>query len=508
MTRMCKRLAILCFLLACSSLFFAEDWTLGASAFSVESRSASSAERKAAEDIPKLLLEKIGTGAGHILSQRELVERDLYDLQTKRLSLFLQLSREMRLRDSLVLSEQKAAKLKKKLAAAEEKIRDIEEKIAANLAEAEQKKALAADSLGENQRPSLAETIVLYKGDELSLYEGVEEIIRTQDIVSKKINGLISGSMVTYGDYAAVTAELTLYPGATPAGTVTEVGALADVTDIADNLAYGLLPLIVNAVPVRLHFDILPDTALAGAKIFIDDVLQPREDGEGYVIQTSYGVHTVEIESEGFFPQKITYSFTDSADYQIRIPLEKMNDGTFTITIADSPAGSTYANASLLGYIEESSDTSIVTINGKSVIGQFVSTAADGSTQDFFYYIPPDMQKQGAALGVKPKLRDADTVINERRIWMYRGYSAFMLSLPLAVLSYGKYLTTRNGYKLGAETSDALDNWTYITQLTAGMAVISGGFFIIELVRYLHSASSVMPQEPYILSIPSTEGGE
>ena len=503
------RLSVLCFLLCCSSLLCAEDWTLGASAFSVESRSASSAEQKAAVDLPRLLLEKIGKDAEHILSGQELLEHELYELQTKRLSLFLQLSREIRLRDSLVLSEKKPNKLKKKLAAEEEKILEIEEKIKANLAEAEQKKAGVPETAESHS--SLTQSIVLYQGDEMSLYEEAEEIIRTQDIVSKKINGLISGSLVTYGDYAAVTAELTLYPGATPAGTVTEVGALADITYIADNLAYGLLPLIVNTIPVNLYFDIVPEDAAAGAKIFIDDVLQSTEGG---AVQTSYGLHTVEIESDGFFPQKITYNFKDSADYQIRIPLEKMNDGTFTVTFADAPSGSAYANASLLGYIEESSDTTIVTINGRSVVGQFVSAAKDGKTQDFFYYIPPDMQKQGAALGMNVKLKDTDAVINERRIWMYRGYSAFMLSLPLAVLSYGKYLTTRNGYKLGAEGSDALDNWTRITQLTAGMAIVSGGFFIIELVRYLHSASSVLPQEPYMLytnmntDINNTERGE
>ena len=211
------RLSVLCFLLCCSSLLCAEDWTLGASAFSVESRSASSAEQKAAVDLPRLLLEKIGKDAEHILSGQELLEHELYELQTKRLSLFLQLSREIRLRDSLVLSEKKPNKLKKKLAAEEEKILEIEEKIKANLAEAEQKKAGVPETAESHS--SLTQSIVLYQGDEMSLYEEAEEIIRTQDIVSKKINGLISGSLVTYGDYAAVTAELTLYPGATPAGT-------------------------------------------------------------------------------------------------------------------------------------------------------------------------------------------------------------------------------------------------------------------------------------------------
>ena len=136
-------LSLITLIIAGCSVSFSEDWTLAAMKFDFSQNvSHSSLEEKASEDIPSLILEKIGLGSFHILSYDEQTDRDLYELQTKRLSLFLQLSREIKLRDELVLKENSARKFKKKIAEEEAKIADIENQIKENLAKASARKAL------------------------------------------------------------------------------------------------------------------------------------------------------------------------------------------------------------------------------------------------------------------------------------------------------------------------------------------------------------------------------
>ena len=99
----------------------ADDWTLGAMEFMyTQSVPRSSSERGAAATIPSLVLERLSSGAMHTPSSSELLQRSLYNLQTERLSLFMQLAREVKVRDSLVLSESDARALRKKIAEGED----------------------------------------------------------------------------------------------------------------------------------------------------------------------------------------------------------------------------------------------------------------------------------------------------------------------------------------------------------------------------------------------------
>ena len=96
----------------------AAEWTLGAAKFTfTQTETRSSAQEGAASLIPQLILEQIMADSSRTLTNRELLDRTLEDLLTARLSLFLQLSKEVKARDSLVITEPDARSLKKKIAA-------------------------------------------------------------------------------------------------------------------------------------------------------------------------------------------------------------------------------------------------------------------------------------------------------------------------------------------------------------------------------------------------------
>ncbi|WP_273464518.1 hypothetical protein, partial [Treponema berlinense] len=92
-----------------------------------------SSNAKIASVLPQLILEQIAENSIRSVSSQEQLDRELYALQTERLSLFLQLSKENKTRDSLVLSKTNPRELKKAIREEEEKISEIEKKIDENL---------------------------------------------------------------------------------------------------------------------------------------------------------------------------------------------------------------------------------------------------------------------------------------------------------------------------------------------------------------------------------------
>ena len=245
-------------------------WLLSAVPFTL-SGSSSQAARKAATDIPALILEKVAGNASHVLSLSESLDRQIFQLQTERLSLCLQLSRERRVRDGLVLKESNQRKLRKQLSEAEKKIEELEGSIRKNLAETESLKA-RYDS-GQDG-PSVVEEVTVLDKKDFSLLELPDGSDVGQVALTRGLSGLISGSIESFGGFISVTAELHCYPGGWSAGSVTEVGELNELSELADNLLIALIPKIANTMPVQIHFSVSPEEALASCQIFIDGILQ------------------------------------------------------------------------------------------------------------------------------------------------------------------------------------------------------------------------------------------
>ena len=81
---------------------FPEDWTLAASKFTfTDSEAKNSSQKASASLIPQLVLEQIAENSSRLTTREEMLDRSLNTLLTERLSLFLQLSKEVKTRDSL-----------------------------------------------------------------------------------------------------------------------------------------------------------------------------------------------------------------------------------------------------------------------------------------------------------------------------------------------------------------------------------------------------------------------
>ncbi len=485
-------------------------WLLSALPFELTSGSSKAAQQ-AATDIPTLILEKIAGDASHVLSLSEQLDRQLFQLQTDRLSLCLQLSRELKARDGLVLSEHNARKLKKQIAEAEKKIALLEESIRQNLTDAEVLKG-RYDSADEG--PSVLEAISILDRNAFSLLELPEGEDVNRFALSRGLSGLIHGSIESFGNFVSVTAELLCYPGGWSAGSVTEVGELNELSELADNLVVALIPKIANTMPVEIHFTVSPAEALASCQIFVDGILLKEGAMDATV---SYGTHKVEICADGYFTKSVSYRFTESSQYAMVVPMEKMSNGTFDLTFLGTESGAPFANGRQIGFITSSNRNLPVLINGKPVLGRFIAgldadqmtrmdELAQGPAGSYYYYVSPELQEHGAALGVKLKQRPDEEAIHKRRIWSYRGYSAFMLALPAAILAYGNYLEVKDGYFRGGELRGTLDNAVDFSNAATAVAAVAGGFFLFELFRYVHKASGLLPQEASVLDMSKLNG--
>ncbi len=503
------RLLCFVFCVLCSFLpINAEDWILAALKFDFSQNISSASEKETASLLPKLILEQVTEGVERVPLLQEIQYRNLEQLRTERLSLFLQLSKEVQTRDSLVLIEKNERRLKKKIAQANKKIKEIQDKIDENIQKAENyTKKDFKDSLASKNKPMplKAERVALYQSDSNNLYEPSLEAIKSgvkgrkfeKEIIEAKINGLITGNIIIYSGYAAVTVSFYIYPGAKELGTVTEVGSIADCASLSQRLASSLVPLIINSHPVELRFDIQPEEALSSINIKVDGlVMQLQEDK----INISSGLHTIQIASEGFSTQTFTYNFSNRDIFYIHVPMELKNTGSFYMNINPNYDGSLYANGAFIS----NSNFGRIEINDKPVIGQFLLPPnEEGEILGGFFYIPLEQQLDGYILAASPNVQNKTSIIEERRIWMYRGYTLFMLTLPFTFFAIGNFDSSYYGFFNGGVAAKEVYAWNTARYVTAGISIGAGGFFIFELIRYLIAANSVLPTSSKVITSSS-----
>lgn len=537
------RLALCVLCLSLSFPMWAVDWTLAASPFTfTQSGVRSSTEDGLATLLPQLVLEHVASGATRITTLEELTDRSLDALRTDRLSLFLQLSKEVQTRDSLVLSESNPKKLKRAISDAEKNIAAIQKKIDQNLSEVQKlKDRLVLDvqavpekrvffqdlkrffSKKEEGLSPTIEQIVLYQQDSSTLFVPDKTALAASPlgrdyeraVLAEKINCVLTGSITIYGAYMAVSAQLHIYPGGTLAGGVTEVGALDNPMQIAENIAHALIPAVANSKKIDLFFDITPEIVWERAQVVVDGVVYGHHIKRA---QVPAGIHTVEITCEGYNTQSITWNFSDIPAFLIHVPLKERTDSTLTVNLKKPFVGSLYANGAYVGSLGAGSVGADVTVNGKPVIGRFISeqmgtrivrkkvTDENGNTKyeeeeedsgylGSFFYIPESVQKQDASLVIKAAPVDNAKIIDRRRVWMYRGYTALICSLPFSFYSLGVYSNEVNRYNNGYTSSlDRVNTWNTIKWVAVGISGAAGVFFAVELVRYLRAADGVLPK--------------
>ncbi|MBR1535543.1 MAG: hypothetical protein IJ630_01235 [Treponema sp.] len=536
---------------------FSADWTLGVMEFSFkQTKSRSQSDTQAAQVLPQLIIEQFSSSGVRTLPQKEQLDRKLNELQTARLSLFLQLSKEYKTRDSLVLKEIKPKKLKKAIEEEMEKIRDIESQIDENLEEVQKAIEEASPKIereekiagrktesktgngdnGENQSEDeksrrfpfrlpfpffhrdeeeniVTENVVLYKNDSTALFKPSEKSLEAgftswdfeNEVVNAKINGLITGEISTYGDYCSVTVSLRIYPGAKILGTVTEVGLLSDLMPLASSIARNLDSKIANALPVMLEFDIEPHEIAKDAKITIDDVVfsLTKTDGsfENKVIKES-GIHRVKIEAPEYEDLTFSYSFTDDNRFYVHANLVPKVSGLAAIKLKKYQDGVFHTYGLNQAKITQENPTAKIQVNSKSVLGVFTipkkSEEDSDSSNIAFFQIPANTAFDGAELIVNARPFDREANIDKRRRWMYTAYTALILSLPFTFYFKGEFTAENTAYAQGRGDYDRLTGLQTKSNICAGISATFGAWTVFELVRYLIAADKVLPAKAKI----------
>ncbi|MDO4506309.1 MAG: hypothetical protein Q4B64_05125 [Spirochaetales bacterium] len=512
------------------SNLFAEDWVLSAKRFEFsQNKKRDVSEDELSTLLPQLVLEQISEGLIRNTSSKEMMDRTLESYLVERQSLFLQLSKDYKNRDSLVLTTDSKKKLDKAIRKQQEKIRETELKIEENLNKTEQIRAeykKLVESQGDHQEAETdfnlffnpltnlfvkktesllpdtrEEKIVLYKGDPSVLYEpgdsyrrnGLESRVFEKAIVNEKINGLIDGSLTVYGDYFSVTCSLYLYPGREKLGTITEVGKIRNCGTVAANLSSYFCPLITNHLPVEVYFEVSPEEIAGSAHVTVDGIYYEKVP-EKLILDA--GKHTVKVECKDHYSRMISYEFIGAEKFLVQADMIKETKAELSVAMTKPVEGKIYADGKFAGEVLSDKYFGKFTAGGEPVIGHFTAREKDrsGKKASFFYYVPENLQVNDSMLAVNGKAIDHEAYIEKRRIWTYRAYTLLVLSMPFTLYYTGQY--TSAVYAYNNKSMNDLDE-VYRLQnaknACLGVTAVCTGFFIIELIRYLKAANSVLP---------------
>ena len=507
------------------------DWVIGAEKFTfANKKDVSPSDDAASRTVPSLILEQLAENLERVPTAEERLDRSEYALSKSRTDLFLQLSREVQVRDSLLLGNHTEKQLAAKVREAEKKIAELKIKIEENLIEEEsqrekaapdmerekrRKENIEAGAVVEEKRPDAersdrerfinlfrrdedeapaSERVSLYKDDFSVLFDAGEEAKKTgyesrsfeNAVVAAKINALLTGTMTSYGGYVSVSVSLIVYPGAKVIGTVTDVGSLSDIRSLAVRIARRLTPEITNGMPVELLFTVSPPEAAEHITISVDDIVY-REIPDRLVVQA--GVHSVLFSAPGFKQAGTSYAFRGARTFAISAELVPDNPSALFIRLKKPIVGTLFANGSEAGKTDEENIPLKLTINNEPVLGQFITE--DGSAAPF--YIAYRMLKENASLTFRAEPFDRSKYIDTRRRRLYTSYSVLITSLLATFYTYGNFYAQNAAYAKGYIDIGNVKGWQTASQACVGVSVGCGAWFIYELVRYFIAADKVLP---------------
>lgn len=509
-----------------------KSWTLAAEAFGFSQKTDGSPAVSAySKTIPSLILEQMAENLTRIPRAREQLDRVLYDLQKERLSLFLQLSKEVRTRDSILLGDYSARKLKAKLREADDKILSIQEKIDENLKSAREEtarreKRIHSDAVRSERleqgdiveepeesgggfaqffrelrnAPSdeaVVEDVVLYKNDFRELFDAGTEARESgydgyyfgKACADAGIQGLITGTITVYGKYISVAAELYQYPGGRVIARASDVGVTDDLLSLSAAISAQLTPKIADSMPVEISIAIFPAEAAESAVVSINDVIFSDWQKK---ITLPGGVHTITFMSKGFVTEQTSYSFAGNRQFKITVEMQPDNPGELFLALKKPFAGDIFTNGLFSGRTDAVDRFASIHINNQQILGHFVSE--NGLPCDFF--IRSTYLSDGNYLVVDAKPFDRSEYIEKRRRWMYRSYSLLIVSLLPTFYCYGNSYAIAQAYNGNYDVSyDEAKRWQTASYVTTGISIGCGVLFVVELVRYLRAANSVLPAE-------------
>lgn len=536
----CRKLVFSCFVL--QALAFSvqaaeteKKWVLAAEKFTLSQKNSSASFESINSTLPSLILEQLSENLERAPRGREKLDRSLYELQKTRLDLFLQLSKEVKARDSILLNDYSPRKLKMKLKESEKKISEIQKKIDENLlavknenekyafqieedeerkkrieeglvVEEKQEKNKFAELFREMAKNSsdgpVIENVSLYQNDFTKFFDAGEEK-RSQGYssyafekacVDAKINGLLTGTVTVYGSYVSCAVSLYQYPGGRLIGSAVDVGSVENLRLLAVALALQITPRIADSMPVFLDISVSPEDALKKLSVTIDGIVY-RSISRPIIVQS--GVHTVVFASEGFDTVSSTYGFSGSRNFKIDVEMKETKNGEVKIRLQKPYSGDIFGNGIFGGSVSPENPFGTVKVNNRNVLGHFVDSG--GSSADFL--IPAKLLKDGDFLSVNAKPFDRSDYIEKRRRWMYASYSALIVSLVPTFYVYGNSFAKSQAYNSNFDISyNEAKSWQTASNVMIGVSATAGAFFVYELIRYLVAAENVLPKAAKPLS--------
>lgn len=494
-------------------------WVIGASPLkninAEGSEGFSSASVEAASvQIPQLILGKVTEGMERILVESENFQRNQYALLVDRQKLFSELSKLVLKRDSILFSKGSEDEKQKELEDAELKISEQKEKILENFEEEKELTLELQNNLDKEKNKSNTnknffanlfskdtkeniEALSIWKNDitKLFTFDEVYDDVKVYEqelqkaVIRDGINGLMTGTIKSIGEFISVTMELRQYPGGELYATANDVGVISELDVLADSLSRQLLPSLINTEPVKIDVLILPEEVATQSVLYIGDEVYKGSRSE-FIVQP--GIRDFRIETPGYKSVNINYNFSGQTKFFVTVHLQEELNFTLNLSVNqedDVSVGqddiSFNINALPLG-----KDKSNISVNGKKYFGEII--VGDIST---FFIIDSNEIDSNASLNIKSPSEKLSDRIDKSRKRLYRSYGYVLLSLPVYYTFAGMYETRQNASSSQVKhyTKD-LSTYEILNYCGVGLLATAGVNMVVQLIRYLIDANKVLPQ--------------
>jgi hypothetical protein len=513
--RVIKKLLLIISVLINISFLYCEDWTLGATPFTITESSLITDSEKSGLDIiatqiPSLILDSFPINIKRTVFPEEQFERELFKIKKERQSLYSSLTNQIKTRDSLFLSYS-GIELKKKIESSDKTVESTIKKI-----DELQKKE---DELIENfnldkKKKNTIEKVVLYQNDSTKLYS-LEDSYSKDKINSSSIHGLITGNVTPYGNYVKVESVLTLYPEGKVLISAREVGLVSEVEFIASSIMNQMLSSIINSSLVETDILIYPQEAGENATVYIEDFVLK---GKSISTQFTPGEHSIRVESPGYETIYFSYNYSSEENKTIAINMKKIEsvESYFTIDSKNNNQFDLSSQIYLNSLYQGMSPVSVL-ISDKTYIGEVVSKK-DDDVYSFFVlkngYNSKNLKQEKRknkedAVALQVALPEAKEDLSKRidksRKRMYWSYGGLILSLPLHYFAKGTYeLCQENSLIID---SSKMQTWKTASDITMYAVIGTGVNFLVQLILYLVDTNKVVPKiiEPSLIDANDVE---
>ncbi len=451
-----------------------EKWVLAAEPFVL--KDVPTVYQSHGEVLPGMLLSYLARINTRNVLPEETQSRKLRELEDIRIQYLLERNELEKSCDVLLLSDATTAEKKK---TRRDLIEKIEEK---NLQIQEVEEAIQRQ---KNEDKILEESLmdlVLWK-DGKELYTRREGVSLARSLAKDDVSGLISGTIEDIGGYFLVSVVLDTGYGKTKDIFFREAMPHDGVQEILDRLTDRLVPELSNRRPITINFSVDPPEA----KLFIDNRLVQDHASP---VRLFTGEHSIQISSPGYEPAERTATFDTLDRYTVSVALKPLETVTVAFDTGNQDA-SVYFETRYFG-----TQSFTAEIPARTLIGE----ALHGDAKTFFIYPHSgDNSMKNRSMSIKVNRVNTEKRIERQRKVLYWSLGFLYCSLPVSMITWGVATNKMQAYDDGrlartTNTSDEVNKWIAIADVSRGVSIALGVNFLFQLVRYIIAADQTLPK--------------